>query len=151
MHNLFIPEPHTSPHYPYLILHYLTRTKQYDSLPHHYQTTLYLHNALNSEPLYYSAFLDPYNNISIQYHSYPSLYTTSQYPCASLPYFTTTITHMIHLIYNQYPPYVTTPLRYSTSPYPRITFRHNAITFTLLYIHMLIPSCSVMAHYPYYT
>lgn len=132
MHNLIIPEPHTSPQYPYLILHYLTKTKQYNSFPHHYQTTLYLHNALNSEPLYYSAFLNPYNNISIQYHLYPPLYTTSQYHYISLLHFTATTTHMIHLIHNQYH-----------------TLRHN--TLTLLYLTVPSHYFASQCHYLYIT
>ena len=55
-----------------------------------------------------------------QYHLYPPLYTTSQYPYVSLPHFTTTTTHMIHLIHNQY-----------------LALRHN--TLTLLYLTVPIP------------
>ena len=56
----------------------------------------------------------------MQYHLYPPLYTTSQYPYVSLLYFTSTITPMMHLIRNQY-----------------LTLRHN--TLTLLYLTVPIP------------
>lgn len=140
MHNLIIPEPHTSPQYPYLILHHIIKTKQYNSFPHHYNTlrivtTTRLHSTYTMHLIqnhYITLPFSTHTTISIQYHSYPPLYTTSQYHYISLLHFTATTTHMIHLIHNQYH-----------------TLRHN--TLTLLYLTVPSHYFASQCHYLYIT